>query len=56
VFYYLATCSVGHTEMRYALPMYGVLFVFAGVTVARTIEAIKSRKASLTSPGPSQEL
>ena len=42
VLYYLATCSVGHTEMRYALPMYGVLFVFAGVAVARTIEAIKN--------------
>ena len=48
VLYYLATCSVGHTEMRYALPMYGVLFVFAGVTVARTIEAIKSRKPQNT--------
>lgn len=44
VFYYLATCSVGHTEMRYALPIYGILFVFAGVTVAQTIEAIKSRR------------
>jgi hypothetical protein len=47
VFYYLLTCSVGHTEMRYALPMYGVLFVFAGVAVAGMIEAIKRRKASV---------
>ncbi len=46
VFYYLFTCSVGHTEMRYALPMYSVLFVFAGVGVAQAIEAIKSRKPS----------
>jgi len=44
VFYYLLTCSVGHTEMRYALPMYGVLFVFAGVAVAQAIEAIKRWK------------
>jgi 4-amino-4-deoxy-L-arabinose transferase-like glycosyltransferase len=44
VFYYLLTCSVGHTEMRYALPMYGVLFVFAGVAVTQAIEAIKRRK------------
>lgn len=47
VFYYLVTCSVGHTEMRYALPMYGVLFVFAGVAIAQTIEVIKSRKPSV---------
>jgi hypothetical protein len=46
VFYYLATCSVGHTEMRYALPIYSLLFVFAGVSVARVIEAIKSRELS----------
>ena len=44
VLYYLVTCSLGHTEMRYALPMYGVFFIFAGVTVAQTIEAIRSRK------------
>ncbi len=50
VFYYLLTCSVGHTEMRYALPMYGVLFVFAGVAVAQAIEAIKSRKPSPPAP------
>jgi Dolichyl-phosphate-mannose-protein mannosyltransferase len=42
VLYYLATCSVGHTEMRYALPMYSILFVFAGFAVARTIEVIKN--------------
>ena len=47
VFYYLFTCSVGHTEMRYALPMYGVLFVFAGVTVQWMIETIGSRKPNL---------
>lgn len=50
VFYYLITCSVGHTEMRYALPMYGVLFVFAGVTLAGMIEALSSCDPSVTSP------
>jgi hypothetical protein len=45
VFYYLLTCSVGHTEMRYALPMYGILFVFAGVAVERVVETIRRRKA-----------
>ena len=44
VFYYLATCSVGHTEMRYALPMYSLLFVFAGVAVARVIEIVRRRE------------
>ncbi|HKR61986.1 MAG TPA: glycosyltransferase family 39 protein, partial [Pyrinomonadaceae bacterium] len=47
VFYYLFTCSVGHTEMRYALPMYSILFVFAGVAVAQLIEAIRRREPSL---------
>jgi 4-amino-4-deoxy-L-arabinose transferase-like glycosyltransferase len=41
VLYYLATCAVGHTEMRYALPIYSILYVFAGVTVAQGVEAIK---------------
>lgn len=48
VFYYLGTCSLGHTEMRYALPMYSVLFVFSGVTVVWMIEAIKRRRSPLT--------
>jgi len=46
VLYYLLTCSVGHTEMRYALPIYSVLFVFAGVAVDRMVEAIRSREVS----------
>jgi hypothetical protein len=33
VFYYLVIGSGAHTEIRYTLPMQGVLFVFAGVAV-----------------------
>jgi len=33
VLYYLGPGTVGHTEMRYVLPMHGVLIVFAGVAV-----------------------
>lgn len=33
VLYYLATLAVGHSEIRYGLPMQALLFVFAGVTV-----------------------
>ena len=31
VLYYLVTSSVGHTELRYLLPMHGVLVLFAGI-------------------------
>jgi hypothetical protein len=44
VFYYLFTCSVGHAEMRYALPIYSILFVFGGVAVTQTIDAMRSRQ------------
>ena len=33
VLYYLVPDTVGHAEMRYVLPMHGVLIVFAGVAV-----------------------
>ncbi len=33
VLYYLATLAVGHSEIRYGLPMQGLLIVFAGVAV-----------------------
>ena len=33
VFYYLVTLAVGHSEIRYGLPMQALLFVFAGVAV-----------------------
>ena len=33
VLYYLATLAVGHSEIRYGLPLQGLLIVFAGVAV-----------------------
>jgi 4-amino-4-deoxy-L-arabinose transferase-like glycosyltransferase len=33
VFYYLLTLAVGHSEIRYGLPMQALLFIFAGVAV-----------------------
>jgi hypothetical protein len=33
VFYYLMTLAIGHSEIRYGLPMQALLFVFAGVAV-----------------------
>jgi hypothetical protein len=34
VIYYLATMAVGHSEIRYGLPMQAILIIFAGVTVS----------------------
>lgn len=34
VVYYLATLAIGHSEIRYGLPMQAILIVFAGVTVS----------------------
>jgi hypothetical protein len=34
VLYYLATLAVGHSEIRYGLPMQALLFLFAGVTIS----------------------
>ena len=33
VVYYLVPGTVGHTEIRYVLPMHGVLIVFAGAAI-----------------------
>ena len=35
VLYYLATLAVGHSEIRYGLPMQAILIIFAGVTVCQ---------------------
>ena len=35
VIYYVATLAVGHSEIRYGLPMQAILIVFAGVTVCQ---------------------
>jgi hypothetical protein len=44
ILYYLLTNSVGHTEMRYALPMYALLFVFAGLAISKSIEVLAGSK------------
>ena len=36
VLYYLATMAIGHSEIRYGLPMQAILIIFAGVTVSQT--------------------
>ena len=40
VLYYLATLSIGHSEIRYGLPMQALLFVFAGMVVCALIDAV----------------
>lgn len=35
VVYYLATMAIGHSEIRYGLPMQAILIVFAGVTLSQ---------------------
>jgi hypothetical protein len=42
VLYYLVPGTVGHTEIRYVLPMHGVLIVFAGAGVDQLIGVIRS--------------
>jgi 4-amino-4-deoxy-L-arabinose transferase-like glycosyltransferase len=47
VLYYLVVGSAMHTELRYGLPMQALLFLFAGLTIARLESmAFKRRKAS----------
>ena len=43
VLYYLVPGTAGHTEMRYVLPMHGVLIVFAGVAVDYLCQLIRER-------------
>ena len=40
--YYLVPGTVGHTEIRYVLPMHGVLIVFAGLSIDRLFSLRKS--------------
>ena len=42
VLYYLVPGTVGHTEIRYVLPMHGVLIVFAGAGVDQLFGVIRS--------------
>jgi hypothetical protein len=41
VVYYLFTLGIGHSEIRYGLPMQAILIVFAGVTVSQLPTASK---------------
>jgi hypothetical protein len=34
VLYYLVTLAVGHSEIRYGVPMQALLFIFAGVAIS----------------------
>ena len=43
VLYYLVPGTAGHTEMRYVLPMHGVLIVFAGVAVDYLFQLISEK-------------
>ena len=43
VLYYLVTLAVGHSEIRYGLPMQGLLFVFAGVTISGLCGSVARR-------------
>jgi len=42
ILYYLIVGSALHTEIRYGLPMQALLFVFAGLAVARVIHRLHS--------------
>ncbi|HKU73280.1 MAG TPA: glycosyltransferase family 39 protein [Pyrinomonadaceae bacterium] len=44
VLYYLVPGTVGHTEIRYVLPMHGVLIVFAAVGVDYFIRLIRGER------------
>jgi hypothetical protein len=43
VVYYLVTLALGHSEIRYGLPMQALLFIFAGVTVSVLSEVVARR-------------
>jgi hypothetical protein len=46
VFYYLVTLAVGHSEIRYGLPMQALLFVFAGLAVSWLDSLVMRRRVS----------
>jgi hypothetical protein len=49
VLYYLVPGSVGHTEIRYVLPMHGILIVFAGAGLDKVFPR-KVAKAQSSEP------
>ena len=46
VLYYLVPGAVAHTEIRYVLPMHGLLPIFAGISVCRFFELTFGRRRS----------
>jgi hypothetical protein len=46
VLYYLVPGTVAHTEIRYVLPMHGLLPIFAGISVCRLFELTFGRRRS----------
>jgi 4-amino-4-deoxy-L-arabinose transferase-like glycosyltransferase len=50
--YYLFTLAIGHSELRYGLPMQALLLIFAGTTISVGIEAGRRRNRSRTTRKP----
>ncbi len=48
IIYYLATLAVGHSEIRYGLPMQAILIVFAGVAVSFIAATARMRLSGWT--------
>ena len=46
VLYYLVPGTAGHTEIRYVLPMHGLLIVFAGAAIEWLLDPV-NRGASV---------
>ncbi len=44
VIYYLVPGTAAHTEIRYMLPLHGLLLVFAGVGLARLADVVRARR------------
>jgi hypothetical protein len=47
VLYYLVPGTSAHTEIRYVLPMHGVLIVFAGAAISYLFELIPKRSVEI---------
>ncbi|HEU4768996.1 MAG TPA: hypothetical protein VFS77_16545, partial [Pyrinomonadaceae bacterium] len=46
VVYYLVPGTAAHTEIRYVLPMHGVLIAFAGAAVDHMVQKIRGIRVS----------
>jgi len=47
VLYYLVPGTSAHTEIRYVLPMHGVLIVFAGAAISYLFESIRKKSVEI---------